>query len=70
MAWYEEHKDRVFHNRKVLRQYCRDDFSVLRQACRIFRRNFPEIGNVDIFHESLTIASACSKVLRLRFVKP
>ena len=29
-----------------------------------------EIGNVDVFTESLTIASACNKVLRKRFLRP
>ena len=29
-----------------------------------------DVGNVDIFLESYTIASACMKVLRKRFLKP
>ena len=29
-----------------------------------------DVGNVDIFFESYTIASACMKVLRKRFLKP
>jgi hypothetical protein len=29
-----------------------------------------EVGNVDVFLESCTIASACNKVLRKRFLKP
>ena len=43
---------------------------MLRQACRVFRREFLEVGNIDVFHESVTIASACNKVLRKRFLKP
>ena len=43
---------------------------MLRQACRDFRREFIEIGNVDVLMESITIASACNKVLRKRFLKP
>jgi hypothetical protein len=39
------------------------------QACQIFRRDFAEIGNDDIFQKSLTIASVCSKVFRRRFLK-
>ena len=54
----------------MFEQYCQDDVTVLRQACQIFRRDFIEIGNVDVFLESGTIASACNKVLRNRFLKP
>jgi hypothetical protein len=43
---------------------------VLRQVCIVFIREFIEIGNVDVFTESVTIASACNKVLRKRFLKP
>ena len=46
---YDTQKDKVFDNRQVLEQYCQDYVTVLRQACQIFRRDFMEIGNVDIF---------------------
>ena len=59
----------VFDNRRVFVQYCQDDVTVLRQACQIFRRDFIEIGNVDVFLESYTIASACNNVLRKGFLK-
>ena len=64
MAWYNEQKLKVLDNRHVLEQYCQDDVTVLRQACRLFRREFLEIGNIAVFLEALTIASACNKVLR------
>jgi hypothetical protein len=70
MAWYNEQKVKVFDNRHVLEQYCQDDVTVLRQACRVFRREFLEIGNIEVFLETLTIASACNKVLRKKFLKP
>ena len=70
LAWYDRQKDNVFDNRHVFEQYCQDEVTVLRQACQMFRRDFIEIGNVDIFLESCTIASACNKVLRKRFLKP
>ena len=70
MSWYNEQNDIVFDNRRVLEQYCQDDVTVLRQACQIFRRNFMEIGNIEVFLEALTIASACNKVLRKKFLKP
>ena len=69
MAWYNEQKVKVFNNRHMLEQYCQDDVKVLRQACRVFRREFLEIGNIEVFLEALTIASACIKVLRKKFLK-
>jgi hypothetical protein len=70
VTWYESQKDGVFDNKRVLEQYCQDDVTVLRQACQIFRRDFIEIGNIEVFLEAFTIASACNKVLRKRFLKP
>jgi len=70
MTWYEERRDEVFDNRRVLKQYCQDDVTVLLEACQIFRRDFMEIGNIDVFLEAVTIASACNKVLRKQFLKP
>ena len=63
-------ENRVFDNRLVLETYCQDDVTVLRQACRVFRREFAQIGNIDVFQESITIASACNKDLRKRFLQP
>jgi hypothetical protein len=36
----------------------------------IFRRDFMEIGNIGVFLEAVTIASACNKVLRKKFLIP
>ena len=69
MRWYDSEKDEVFDNRRILKQYCQDDVTVLRQACQIFRREFIEIGSNEVFLESFTIASACNKVFRKRFLK-
>jgi len=70
MTWYDNQKNKVFDNKPVLEKYCQDDVTVLRQACQIFRREFIEIGNIEVFLESFTIASACNKFLRKRFLKP
>jgi len=70
MAWYSKEKVKVFDNRHVMEQYCQDDVTVLRQACRVFRREFLAIGNIEVFLEALTIASACNKVLGKKFLKP
>jgi len=69
MAWYNEQKVKIFDNRHMLEQYCQEDVTVLRQACRVFRREFLEIGNIEVFLEALTITSAFNKVLRKNFLK-
>ena len=63
-------RKRVFDNRRVREEYCQNDVTVLREACTIFRREFIEIGNIEVFLEAFTIASACNKVLRKKFLKP
>jgi hypothetical protein len=70
LAWYESRKSQPFHNKQVLEAYCQDDVTVLRQACRVFRREILQIGNIENFLESLTIASACKKVLRRKICSP
>jgi hypothetical protein len=70
LDWYECEKDKFFNNRRVLESYSQDDVTVLRQACQIFRREFMAIGKIEVFLEAITIASACNKVLRKRFLKP
>jgi len=73
LAWHDESQkseELIFNNRLVLEKYCQDDATVLRQACRVFRREFMHMGNIEVFRESITIASACNKVLRKRFLQP
>jgi hypothetical protein len=67
LSWYNEQKNKVFDCRRVLEEYCQEDVTVLRQACRIFRWDLMEIGNIDVFLEAVTIASACKKMLRKKF---
>ena len=47
MDWYNKEKVKVFDNRRVLEQYCQDDITVLRKACRVFRSELLEIGGTD-----------------------
>jgi len=70
LVWYEGQKDLVFDNRRVLEPYCQDDETVLRQACRVFRREFMQIGHIEVFLEAISIAIACNKVFCKRFLKP
>ena len=61
---------KLSNNRHVLESYSQDDVTVLWQDCRVFRLEFMQTGNIDVFVESITIASACNKMLRKRFLKP
>ena len=47
-----------------------DDVTVLIVACKVFRREFMQIGNLEIFIVSIIFASACNKFLRKRFLQP
>jgi len=58
LVWYEGQRSDTYDNRHVLETYFQDDFIVLRQACRAFRREFMQTGHIDVFVESTTIASA------------
>ena len=64
LAWYKSQKLSIYNNRQVLESYCQDDVTVLGQACRVFRREFMHVGNIEVFLESVTIASTCNKFLR------
>ena len=67
--WYDTQRAVLFDNRRVLETYCQDDVTVLRQACRVFRREILQVGNIHLFHESVKIVSPCNKVLRKIFLK-
>ena len=43
--------------------------NVLREACRVLRRELLQIGNIYVFLESVTIASACIKLIPKRLFK-
>ena len=70
LAWCSGQKFEVFDNRRVLDSYCQDVLNVLREACRVLRLEFIQVGNIDVFLESIYKASACNKLLRKRFLKP
>ena len=53
-----------------MESYCQFDVSVLQEAFRVFSCEFIEIGNIDVFLEHVTLASACNKGMRKRFLKP
>ena len=43
--------------------------NVLREASRLLRQELLQIGNIDVFLNSVTIASACDKSMRKRLFK-
>jgi hypothetical protein len=52
-----------------LKRYCENDVFILMEACDRFKQLFREITGLDVFRESITIASACNKVFRKNFLK-
>jgi hypothetical protein len=70
LKWYESQKGKQFNNQRVLELYCQDDVTVLRQPCMLFRKEFMQIAHIDVFQESITIASACNRVFRKMFLQP
>ena len=69
-AWYEGKKAEVFDNKRVLGLYCQYEVSVLRESCEVLRRVSIEIGNIDVFLKSITIASASNKCYVNGFSNP
>jgi hypothetical protein len=70
LAWYEEQKDKIFHNKEELLDYCIEDVSVLREAGCAFRNLFLKLVKIDPFRHALTISSICNKVFGTMFLKP
>jgi len=60
----------MFGNRRELESYCQDYVTLLRQVCRVFRRDFIQFCKIDVFLEFFKIASVCIRLLRKRFLKP
>ncbi|XP_043272012.1 uncharacterized protein [Venturia canescens] len=71
-AWYNELKNAsyVFNFSNELITYCKNDVTILRQACVVFRKMFMDSGRVCSFSENTTIASACFQICRKNFLKP
>jgi len=70
LVWYESQRSETIDNKHVLESYCQDDVTVLTKACRVFRLEIMQTGHIDVSVESVTIAPACNKFLRKRFLKP
>ena len=47
LVLYESKKSVSFDKRHVLETHSHSDITVLKQVCRVFRRQFMHIGNID-----------------------
>ena len=69
LVWYTENKGKSFDFQSELVRYCRSDVDILRRCCLKFRENFMEVTQIDPFEKSITIASACQRVFRTKFLE-
>nr|XP_054606501.1 uncharacterized protein LOC129166910 [Nothobranchius furzeri] len=70
LEWYTDvSKQQLFDFRKEAVFYCRNDVEILRKACGIFKEEFFNETGIDPL-KSVTIASACMRVFRSKFLKP
>ncbi|KAJ8914447.1 hypothetical protein NQ315_011388 [Exocentrus adspersus] len=61
LDWHKQHENDKFDLRKELIEYCISDVEILTEACRKFRQQMLQTGNVCPFTEACTIASCCNK---------
>jgi len=69
LKWYELQKDKTYVFRDELVSYCKSDVNILRRSCSQFASLFEQKTDVNPFKDSVTIASACSRVYRQNFMK-
>ena len=70
ISWYNDKVQRgeEFNFQKEMELYCRSDVDILRRGCGEFRKVFMEQGGVCPFLEAITIADACNKVWRSKYL--
>ena len=69
--FYKWYANQTHFNLQVdLVKYCVSDVDILRRCCGRFRTLFKETTGIDPFYKSFTIASACNRVYRMRYLKP
>ena len=70
ILWYNDKVQRgeEFNFHKEMELYCRSDVDILRRGCGEFRRVFIEHGGICPFLEAITIADACNKVWRGKYL--
>lgn len=76
LKWYEDNRHSRFDSDMELLSYCRSDVDILRRCCMAFRKLFMQLtcsrndDGIDPFQSCITIASACMKTYRRKFLKP
>jgi hypothetical protein len=53
---YECQKFEVIENRRLLESYSQGVVNLLQEACRVLRQEFIQLGNIDVYLESVIIA--------------
>ena len=69
MRWVKRRKQSFSSGTSARKRSFSTTGTVLRQACRVFRREFMHTGNIEVLLDVLTIASACNKFLRKRILQ-
>jgi G:T-mismatch repair DNA endonuclease (very short patch repair protein) len=71
LKWWTDKQDcgDVFDFQKEIREYCESDVDILEQGCLKFREAFM-LNGIDPFRECTTIASACNRLFRTKFLTP
>ena len=69
--WYVELvlTNNSFNFQIEMEKYCNLDVTILREAALKFRKIFLEIGGVDPFLETSTMASTCNLMYRKKYLK-
>lgn len=69
--WWNEqtNSDRDWIFCEEIVKYCSNDVSILRRACVQFYNYFLQNFSFDVYANSITIASACNKIFRFKFMK-
>lgn len=66
--WYEDNKLKLFNLRDEAISYCFNDVTLLRAGCLNFMESIIEIGNVNPFFESFTLAQLALLIFRKKFM--
>ena len=67
-TWYAKQENKVYDLESEMAAYCHSDVDILTSGCMTFRRSFIEASGIDPYKNDITIASACSRVYRTRFM--
>lgn len=49
LDWYDSQWSVLFDNWRVLEDFCKDTLTVLRKACRVFKRDILQVGEIHLF---------------------